>query len=383
MAGSWIGTSKSTPVPLYTVAIAAGGTDGHVYPAWALAEGFRTQGLNTLFIGPEGQHAERLRRHGHPFCSFSAHPLMRETFASQLRTLGGLPESIYQARLILEASGVQLVIGVGGYASAAPVLAARGLGLRTAIYECNVAPGFTNRILSRFVNRIYVSYEDTQRRISARRSIVTGHLIRPDVMTYADQYKECPPRKRPAHILVLGGSEGSPFLNAHVPELIEHLAERVFPLEVYHQTGYNNVAPVAAAYRRAGIKARVVPYIEDIVAAYHEADFAITCSGACTLAELAVVGLPALVVPLASAAANHQRSNAIAFSQATGCDWVEEVDWKSESLIPRIVPLLQNPDAWAHRSLVMRESARINAVDAVVSDCQAMMAIDPTFALTI
>src|SRR5262249_57700365 len=110
-------------------------------------------------------------------------------------------------------------------------------------------------------------------------------------------------------VLVLGGSQGSPFLNARVPELAGRVARRGLALEVWHQSGRGDPDPVRAAYQRAGVAARAVSALHDLPAAYRWADVAIACAGAVTLAELAVVALPALLVPLATAALDHQRAN--------------------------------------------------------------------------
>src|SRR5690606_26050547 len=115
---------------------------------------------------------------------------------------------------------------------------------------------------------------------------------------------------RPFRLLVLGGSGGSPFLNARAPELAAALARAGIPVAVEHQTGTDAVAAVREAYARADVAAETSPFLDDIAAAYARADFAVTCAGACTLAELAAVRLPALVVPLAAAARNHEEANA-------------------------------------------------------------------------
>jgi UDP-N-acetylglucosamine--N-acetylmuramyl-(pentapeptide) pyrophosphoryl-undecaprenol N-acetylglucosamine transferase len=124
------------------------------------------------------------------------------------------------------------------------------------------------------------------------------------------------PEKRPAHILITGGSQGSHFLNQQAPLLLHAITAKGIGLEVWHQTGEEDCQPIQAAYEQCGVPARVTSYLPDIAEAYGWADLALTCASALTLSELAVVGLPALFVPLAVTAGDHQTKNAIAMTEA-------------------------------------------------------------------
>jgi UDP-N-acetylglucosamine--N-acetylmuramyl-(pentapeptide) pyrophosphoryl-undecaprenol N-acetylglucosamine transferase len=144
-------------------------------------------------------------------------------------------------------------------------------------------------------------------------------------------------------------------------------------VDVHHQSDDAPPAPIADAYARAGISAKVSPFIDDVPAAYAWADFAITRAGAGTLAELAVAGLPALLVPLADAARDHQRDNADAAAAAGAALWVSESGWDAADLSGRLVALLAEGGAWTRMAVAARRLAIPGAADAVVDDCEALM----------
>jgi len=174
-------------------------------------------------------------------------------------------------------------------------------------------------------------------------------------------------------LLVTGGSLGSEFLNRAVPELVGRLRDLGLALEVRHQTGHRDAPAVARAYADAGIAASVTPYIDDMPGAYAWADFAITCAGAITLAELAAAGLPALLVPYAPASEDHQRPNAQAFADATGVWWVSEDAWRATTLAERLALLLTDETAWRALSARLRALAPFDAAARVVAECEALL----------
>jgi UDP-N-acetylglucosamine--N-acetylmuramyl-(pentapeptide) pyrophosphoryl-undecaprenol N-acetylglucosamine transferase len=174
-------------------------------------------------------------------------------------------------------------------------------------------------------------------------------------------------------VLVLGGSGGSPFLDAHVPVLLGRVATRVRPVTARHQVGVGDVAATRAAYAAAGVPADVVPYVDDVADAYARADFVVTSAGAVTLAELAVVGLPAFVVPLARAAFDHQTANARAFAALTDVPWVAEEAFAPDALADVVATVLGSEGEWRSASARIRRAARPDAADAVVRACRALV----------
>jgi UDP-N-acetylglucosamine--N-acetylmuramyl-(pentapeptide) pyrophosphoryl-undecaprenol N-acetylglucosamine transferase len=361
----------------HRVAVVGDGTAGHVYPALAIADAYKhfCDAADLLFIGIPDSFAARLAPiHGYRLALVQGGPLFGVNLAGKMSTLWRLGIGVQQARQIIRAAHLKLVIGVGGYASAAALLAAKSLGLSTAIYEANTVPGLTNKLLGRTVDRVYLGFAAARRAFPEGRTLVTGNPLRPRILTSGSE-KRVPPHgaDRPLHILVTGGSLGAPFLNHKVPELLVQVAARGLALEVQHQVGGTDPAQIHRAYVRARIPAVVVPYLDDIAESYRWADFAITRAGAGTVAELAVSGLPALLVPLPYAPGNHQVTNALAFVGAGGGWYVEEKDWQLDALTEQLTKIFTDAAAWTTVSQRARQFATPNAAHAIVADCEALM----------
>lgn len=362
------------------IAIAVGGTAGHTYPGFALAENYAaaSDGVQILMCGREySLESQAASRGGYRFAAIAASPMMRERISGKARSIANLGSGFVRARAILRAERIELAIGFGGYACAGTLLAARSLGLRTVIHESNPVPGLTNRILGRLADRICVTFEEAGKGFPSERTVVTGTPIRGEIIKLAREVHIAPGGDRPARILVTGGSLGSAFLNERTPRLLELLRQNVPALEVLHQTGYRDgrdgPEQVLAEYAGRGVKARAASYIEDMAEAYRWADFVISCAGANTLAELAVLRLPALIVPMRSVAHNHQVYTARAFSARTGTHWVAEDDWEPEKLAADITSVLRDREVWMAASNRMRNFAAPGAAMAVIDCCEELL----------
>jgi len=362
--------------PLRRVVLAAGGTAGHVYPALAIADAYRraVAPVDVLFFGTaDGFEARLIPRSGFPFSVVRYSPMAGQSLLVKARTVANLTGAVHRARKLLRAVRADMVIGLGGYASVPVLIAARSLGLHTAIHECNAVPGLANKLLGRIVDRVYLGFNVAAVEFQSRHTLVTGNPVRSDVASLAEEKHYPPTTGRRARILITGGSQGSAFLNRQVPALLSRLSDLDFDIEVRHQAGELEVELVRRAYEHAGLRAEVTPFVEDIVDAYRWADFAITCAGAATLSELAIVALPALLVPLSSAPRNHQMYNAAAFANAAGTCWVNEDDWQPDALVPRIGALLRHQAQWMEASRRLRQAAKPDAGRLLVADCEASM----------
>jgi UDP-N-acetylglucosamine--N-acetylmuramyl-(pentapeptide) pyrophosphoryl-undecaprenol N-acetylglucosamine transferase len=349
------------------VAIAAGGTAGHVHPALAVADAWRAAvpDLEVVFLGRAGGPEARLvPAAGHRLVPVPAAPLFGVGPWGRVRAAGMLVAGAARARGVLRAEGIGLVLGFGGHASAGAVLGAWSLGLPTAIHEANAVAGVANRLLARVADVVLLGFPEAAPGFPARKVRVVGTPVRAAVAGVVAGRDGAGGALR---VLVLGGSEGSPFLNARVPDLLLRLRT---PLEVRHVAGRFDPAPIAAAYAAAGIRATVVPYLDDVAGAYRTADVAVTCAGAGTLAELAATRLPALLVPLGSAALDHQSANARAFAAATGLPWVREEAWDPTALAARLAALVGERGRAAAR---LGAAAAPDAARNVVEACQALL----------
>ncbi len=358
------------------IVIAGGGTGGHVNPALAIADAYKAgfDDADILFIGtPRGLEATLVPKRGYEIELVEGSRLVGGSVVTKIRGMLGLLKGIMQARKLLKQRQAQLVIGVGGYASGAALLAARSLGIATAVHESNAVPGMTNKVLGRIVDRVYLGFEAARAAFPARKVCVTGNPVRAEIESLDAQRKLPDAQERPIRVLVVGGSQGALFLNENVPQLLATIAESGLPLEVRHQVGKLDPVPVENAYKDAGLQAEVVKYIDDMADAYSWADFAMTRSGSGTVSELAAAKLPALLVPFPYAAGDHQAANAAAFVAEGGGFWQRQAQWNVKKLADQIASVLSDEFAMNRAVKGASAVARPAAAKAVVADCEKLM----------
>lgn len=363
----------ATATPAETVAtrpvvvLAGGGTGGHVVPALAMADAFTRVGSQVLFIGTaQGYEATMVPKRGYAIQLVPGSRLVGGGVGVKVRGLWALLQGIGACRKILRATRPSLVVGVGGYASGAALLAAATLGIPCAIHESNAVPGLTNRVLGRLVRRVYLGFAAARASFPPSRSVVTGNPVRREIAAVAAA--RAWPTDRPVHVLIVGGSQGSAFLNERVPPLLAALRDGGIALNVRHQVGKQDPAPVRQAYAAAAVEASVEGFIDDMAAAYAWADLAITRSGSGTVAELAAAALPALLVPFPHAAGDHQAANAEAFCCGGAGRWVRQADWQQPELVNWLLALFSSSASWQLASDAARAVALPDAASAVVRD---------------
>jgi len=247
-------------------------------------------------------------------------------------------------------------------------LAAKTLGIATAVHESNAVPGLTNKVLGRLVDRVYLGFAAAQPNFSRNISVISGNPVRAPIALVGPQ--RLPRQGAVAHILIVGGSQGSAFLNKQVPELLTEVHKLGVELEIRHQVGKLEAQPVRDAYAAAQLPVTIETFIDDMAAAYAWADFAITRSGSGTVAELAAAALPALLVPFPFAAGDHQAANARVFADSGAGFWVRQGDWQVGPLAQKIAELLQNVDTWTAASGASLAFAAPDAAGAVIRDCR-------------
>ncbi len=297
------------------VIIAGGGTGGHLYPGIAVArELLRTPGNEVLFVGTkQGIEARVLPGEGLPLRFISVGKLKGMKLVSTLKTLATLPRSIMQSLFLLREIRPDVVIGVGGYASGPVALAAWFCRRPLILIEPNSYAGLANRVLGKLARKVVLCFPgmDRQGFFPKQKTVQAGPLVRKGI-AQGDRTKALldfglePGRFT---VFVMGGSGGAHAINLAMKEAARGLS-RLANLQVLHQTGVADVANVAAAYREAGVKAVALPYVKDMAGAYAAADLVVSRSGATTVAELAVCGKRAVLVPFPFAADNHQEYNA-------------------------------------------------------------------------
>ena len=357
-----------TPV---RIVIAGGGTGGHLYPGIAVArEVIRRQpdAVVTFAGTARGIEARVIPREGFALDVLRSTGLKGASPAAMARGLALLPLSGADAWRILSRRRPDLVIGVGGYSSGPVVALAAARGIPTLLLEQNAVPGFTNRALARFVSAAAVTFESTVSYFG-RRGFVAGNPVRPEFFDRGDSHAAAgPPR-----VLIFGGSQGAHAINLACMEAAPLLAADGGRVAITHQTGERDLDRVRDAYGRAGLDARVEPFLYAMDREIRDADLVISRAGATTIAELAAAGKPAVLVPLPTAADDHQRRNAEVLREAGAVEVIEEKDLTGARLAERIVRLSADPARLAAMSDAARRMARPDAARIIVDRALALV----------
>jgi UDP-N-acetylglucosamine--N-acetylmuramyl-(pentapeptide) pyrophosphoryl-undecaprenol N-acetylglucosamine transferase len=346
------------------IVIAGGGTGGHLYPGIAVARELlrRQPDAIVTFAGTaRGIEARVVPREGFELDMLRSTGLKGKSPAALARGLSLLPLSAVDAWRIISRRRPDLVIGVGGYSSGPVVGLAAARGIPTLLLEQNAVPGFTNRALAKVVSAAAVTFESTVGYFG-RRGFVAGNPVRPEFFTEGDSHAA----PRTPRILIFGGSQGSHAINVACMEAAPRLAADGRRLAITHQTGERDLERVRDTYRRAGIDARVEPFLFAMDREIKDADLVISRAGATTLAELTAAGRPAVLIPLPTAADDHQRKNAELLRDAGAVEVIEEKELTGELLAARMLALTGSPERLASMSAAARRLARPDAARLIV-----------------
>ncbi len=351
--------------------ITGGGTGGHLFPGIALAHALKARQAESevLFIGTSRiMDQKALRGQDFQVASLECGGLKGLGLGERLRALFSQPRAVWQARRMLTAFQPDLVFGVGGYVTGPVLVAAKTLGIPTAIHEQNSVPGLANRLAGRFVDRICISMP-CKPPFPAARTVQTGNPVRAEIVAAGQQARRLLQPGESPRILVLGGSQGAHAINEQVPAALALLQGQGVTVQVRHQTGQTDAEAVQAAYAASGIVAEVSAFITDMAAAYAEADLAISRAGATSLAELAVMGLPAILIPYPFAADDHQAVNAAHYADGGGALVCPQKDLSPEALATQLQTLLADGSRLQAMGAAMRQLARPDAAERLVDEC--------------
>jgi UDP-N-acetylglucosamine--N-acetylmuramyl-(pentapeptide) pyrophosphoryl-undecaprenol N-acetylglucosamine transferase len=324
--------------------IAGGGTGGHLFPGIALAEEVMTRHPENevLFVGTSrGLETTIVPREGYRLELIEVQGLKGKGLGGLVRGLGRVPAALLQAYKLLKKESPQVVIGVGGYASGPVVLMAALLGYRTAVQEQNALPGFTNKVLGRFVDAVFIAFPEAAPFFAKRKTHLLGNPIRRALL---DNFLKPKVAAERFTLLVTGGSQGAHRLNEKVLEAVRLMGERAKALQIVHQTGVKDREMVEAAYREMGLDAEVVDFIREMPKAYARADLVVCRAGAATLAELTVARKPSILVPFPFAADNHQEVNARSLVQAGASLMFRESELDGTTLADAIASLADDAE---------------------------------------
>lgn len=334
--------------------IAGGGTGGHLFPGIAIAEALLEvdPASEVLFVGTErGIEARAVPKAGFEVRFIHVGGLKGLGVKQRATTMAQLPAALLQARRILREFRADAVLGVGGYSSGPVLVAARTMGLPTAICEQNSVPGLTNRLLARLVRRIFVTFDVSRTRFPPGKAEVVGNPVR---RAFRDAARRPAPPIEPGLVFTFGGSQGARPLNEAVPAALAIVQRRGRTVQALHQAGKGDVPAVTEAYRRAEVTAEVTPFIDDMVTAYRRAHVVICRAGATSCAELTALGVAAILVPFPQATDDHQTLNARDLEQTGACVLLPQSELSPERLADEIERILGD-DARRDR---LRDSAR-------------------------
>lgn len=348
------------------VIIAGGGTGGHLFPGIALAEEFRRRdsGTQIMFVGTEhGIEAKIIPREGYPVRFVRAEGIVGKSVVRKTKAAIKIVLSFLDARRILNTVMPDLVIGVGGYASGAIVLMARLKSVPTMIHEQNSVPGITNRILGRFVDRICVTYQESLPVFPPARTFLTGNPIRHKILK-GEREAACrlfSLEKGLFTVFVFGGSSGAQSINCNIVDALNHLGDLREKVQFLHQTGDSDYESVRQAYRKAGVRGTVAPFIYQMAEAYAAADVVVSRAGATTLAEITALGKPAILVPYPHAAGRHQEFNAMKLREMGAACMILDHEMNGKAIAGQIRDLYGNESL---RNEMQRASRGLGRPDA-------------------
>lgn len=326
------------------VLIAAGGTGGHIYPGIAVAQEIRRRDPDSevRFVGTSrGLETRLVPQAGFELSLIESAGLKNVGRIAQMRGLVLLPRSFVSAWSLIRQFRPDVVVGAGGYVSGPVVLMAALTNRRTLVMESNALPGWTNRVLARFVDRAAVSFEQALPFFRGK-ATVTGNPVRREFFEIPKKQRE--PGK--FSLLIFGGSQGARALNEGMIAALPALADLKSTLRIKHQTGPADLEKVKAAYVAAGWEQQVDvrSYIDNMMADFAAADLVICRAGATTTAELIAAGKASIMIPFPFAADDHQRKNAEALAAAGASRMILQQDLSGERLAREIRGLMDSEE---------------------------------------
>jgi UDP-N-acetylglucosamine--N-acetylmuramyl-(pentapeptide) pyrophosphoryl-undecaprenol N-acetylglucosamine transferase len=346
------------------VLIAAGGTGGHIYPGIAVAKEImrRDAASEVLFVGTtRGLETRIVPENGFQLSLIDSAGLKNVGLIGKLKGLAVLPKSFLEARQLLKEFKPDVVVGAGGYVSGPVLMMASFMRIPTLVMDSNALPGFTNRRLAMFVDKAALTFEEAVP-FFGKKGVVTGNPVRKEFFEISE-----PESSDKVRLLIFGGSQGARAINNAMVDALPKLSIVPDSLEITHQTGDADFEKVREVYDRAGWgRADVRRYISDMVSEFAKSDLIICRAGATTCAELAAAGKASIMVPLPTAADDHQRKNAEAMQNAGASRMILQQDLNGDRLAKEISDLIASSDAIANMEQAAKKMARRDAAEATV-----------------
>ena len=339
------------------IMIMAGGTGGHVFPALAVADYLHAREIPLLWLGTEkGLEAKVVPEAGYRLLTLSIAGIRGKGLITILIAPFKILIAVVQAMKIMITHRPAAVLGMGGFASGPGGIAAWLMRIPLFIHEQNAIAGMTNRWLSKIATQVFEAFPGT---FPGKRSAQhVGNPVRRSIVNLFRQVKPSAEKR----VLVVGGSLGAMTLNLVVPAAISLLDEKP---QIWHQTGKRGFEQTKNQYKHMGIKSRVEPFLDEIDQAYAWADFVICRAGALTVSELAVAGLPAILIPYPYAVDDHQTANAQYLADSGAAIIIQDCDLTEEKLAPIIKDWISTPKLISEMSVKAKRMAMTDATEKV------------------
>jgi UDP-N-acetylglucosamine--N-acetylmuramyl-(pentapeptide) pyrophosphoryl-undecaprenol N-acetylglucosamine transferase len=349
------------------VFIAAGGTGGHIFPALAVADSMRKRHplLEVIFLGSKGGMEERvIPTHGYKLMTFNIGRLNKNvSLLERLTTLVKLPLAIIKGVYWSVKYKPDLVMGFGGHASAPALLGGLLAGRKCVIWEPNAIPGMANRLLSWVINNAYVVFDEAKKHLRSKHVFKSGIPVRAAIEKPmpAENGIESAGRSiiegifdRKIHVFVFGGSQGARPINMVVSRTLVEYPDLHKHFEFIHQTGSLDQKSIQLYYKENGVPIEALSFIDKMEEKYAWADFVVSRSGTGTISELSATSLPCCLIPLPTAADDHQRKNAEAFAQKNAAIMILQKDFTSQKFYETLMDIKENPKKLSQMSQAIK-----------------------------
>ncbi|HET8964883.1 MAG TPA: undecaprenyldiphospho-muramoylpentapeptide beta-N-acetylglucosaminyltransferase [Candidatus Acidoferrum sp.] len=350
------------------VMFAGGGTGGHLFPGLAVAREFLRRDATTeiLFVGTEqGIEFRVLPKEGFKLETLTVKGMKGRGMRGLIDALYGVPASLVRSLTIIKEFRPDLIIGLGGYASGPVLLAGKLKRIHCAIMEQNLRPGFTNKTLARWVDRVFTAYRESANFFPGARVVESGNPVRWQKLPQAQ-------KRDKFSLLIFGGSAGARRINFAVVDalkLLNDLAQRLF---ITHQTGQLDYGAIKEAYTGLPFEADVTPFIDHMDQAYAGADLVLCRAGATTVAELTAFGKAAILVPYPYAIYDHQRGNAQALEGRGAAEMILDQELTGEILATKIRQYVGDRSRIQRMAEAARAMGRPDAAAKIVEECYAV-----------
>lgn len=344
------------------IGVACGGTGGHIFPGLATASELADRGHDvTLWLAGKDIENESVKNWKGKIITIPSEGFQFGLSLRSIRTVFRLFRAYRLALPKMKKQSPDVVLAMGSYASFGPVKAANKVHIPYVLHEANLLPGRAVSVLSCKAHTVAVSFDKTRYYLKHSNIVQTGMPLRKNLQLACETPREARSEKDPLRIMILGGSRGAQVLNEVVPRALAMASEKGIGLKIIHIAGLQDVDVIKAVYKKAGVDAEVHQFVQEMEEVYLNIDLAICRSGAATCAELAVFGIPALLVPYPYAVRNHQMSNARIMQDSGAADVVAQEDLTSTWLRDYLVSVSEKPGRLERMGIAMKKRGQSNA----------------------